>query len=44
MQAVPPLMPNSALYQYNNEHHMLQIHDVHDEKNSQFPTGRSTDV
>ena len=46
MQAVPPLMPNSALYQYNE--HMLHIHDIHDEqviqKNINHQTGRSTDV
>jgi hypothetical protein len=31
MQAVPPLMPNSALYQYNAEQNMLHLHEIYED-------------
>jgi hypothetical protein len=42
---VPPLLPNSALYQYNNEQ-MIHIHEIYEEHHRMHPekTGRSTDV
>lgn len=45
MMQVPALLPNSALYQYNNEQ-MIHIHEIYDEHHRILPekTGRSTDV
>ena len=45
MMQVPALLPNSALYQYNNEQ-MIHIHEIYDEHHRMHPekTGRSTDV
>jgi IQ motif/SEC7 domain-containing protein len=31
MQAVPPLLPNSALYQYNTEQNMLHLQDIYED-------------
>lgn len=44
MVQVPPLLPNSALYQYNNDQ-MIHIHEIYEEHH-RIPekTGRSTDV
>lgn len=43
MMQVPALLPNSALYQYNNEQ---MIHEIYDDHHRMLPekTGRSTDV
>lgn len=45
MVQVPALLPNSALYQYNNDQ-MIQIHEIYEEHHRIHPekTGRSTDV
>jgi hypothetical protein len=45
MMQVPALLPNSALYQYNNDQ-MMNIHEIYDEHQRMHPekTGRSTDV
>jgi hypothetical protein len=45
MMQVPALLPNSALYQYNNDQ-MIHIHEIYDEHHRIHPekTGRSTDV
>lgn len=45
MVQVPPLLPNSALYQYNNDQ-MIHIHEIYEEHHRIHPekTGRSTDV
>lgn len=45
MMQVPPLLPNSALYQYNNDQ-LMNIHEIYDEHHRIHPekTGRSTDV
>lgn len=45
MMQVPALLPNSALYQYNNDQ-MIHIHEIYDEHHRMHPekTGRSTDV
>lgn len=45
MMQVPALLPNSALYQYNNEQ-MIHIHEIYDDHHRMLPekTGRSTDV
>lgn len=54
MQTVPPLLPNSALYQYNNEQNMVQMHEIYEEHHivskvhtdcaTAATNGRSTDV
>lgn len=45
MVQVPALLPNSALYQYNNDQ-MVHMHEIYDEHHRMHPekTGRSTDV
>ena len=45
MMQVPALLPNSALYQYNNDQ-MIHMHEIYDEHHRMHPekTGRSTDV
>lgn len=42
---IPPLLPNSALYQYNNEQ-MIHMHELYEEHHRLHAeaTGRSTDV
>lgn len=49
---IPPLLPNSALYQYNNEQ-MIHMHELyedhhhnnhHQQRSQPEATGRSTDV
>lgn len=56
LQAVPPLMPNSALYQYNAEQNMLHLQEIYEDHHvsssgssssitkSAAPGSRSTDV
>lgn len=34
LQTVPPLLPNSAIYQYNNEQNMLHLHEIYEEHHS----------
>jgi len=45
-QAVPALLPNSALYQYNNDQliHMHEIYEEHHRSHPETTAGRSTDV
>jgi hypothetical protein len=42
---IPPLLPNSALYQYNNDQ-MMHMHELYEEHHrlQAEATGRSTDV
>jgi len=42
---IPPLLPNSALYQYNNDQlmHMHELYEEHHRLQAEA-TGRSTDV
>lgn len=43
---IPPLLPNSALYQYNNDQmmHMHELYEDHHRIQHAEATGRSTDV
>jgi hypothetical protein len=43
---IPPLLPNSALYQYNNEQmmHMQEFYDENFHRSQSDTSGRSTDV
>lgn len=34
LQTVPPLLPNSALYQYNNEQNMLHLQEIYEDHHS----------
>lgn len=45
MMQVPALLPNSALYQYNNDQMMnIHVYDDHHHRMHPEQTGRSTDV